>query len=76
MEPASENTDTARVELGHEFIRYHRVIHTLRTQMADVLPAGLDPAAAQLLSWLVKQVLAWLSTQLNGTPQSGCNTAT
>jgi DNA-binding MarR family transcriptional regulator len=55
VEPASENTDTARVELGHEFIRYHRVIHTLRTQMADVLPAGLDPAAAQLLSWLVKQ---------------------
>ena len=23
--------------------------------MADVLPAGLDPAAAQLLAWLVKQ---------------------
>jgi DNA-binding MarR family transcriptional regulator len=50
----TENTE-ARVELGHEFIRYHRVIHTLRTQISDVLPAGLDPAAAQLLAWLVKQ---------------------
>lgn len=48
-------TDPARVELGHEFVRYHRVIHTLRTQLADVLPTGLDPAAAMLLSWLVKQ---------------------
>ena len=55
MEPETEIADTARVELGHEFIRYHRVIHTLRTQMADVLPSGLDPAAAQLLAWLVKQ---------------------
>jgi DNA-binding MarR family transcriptional regulator len=49
------NTDTARLELGHEFVRYHRVIHTLRSQLAEVLPAGLDPAAAQLLVWLVKQ---------------------
>jgi DNA-binding MarR family transcriptional regulator len=51
----TEKTDPARVELGHEFIRYHRVIHTMRSQLADVLPAGLDPAAAQLLTWLVKQ---------------------
>ncbi|HST83299.1 MAG TPA: MarR family winged helix-turn-helix transcriptional regulator [Kineosporiaceae bacterium] len=60
MEPATEslsaeNTDSERVELGHEFIRYNRVIHTLRAQLADVLPAGLDPAAAQLLVWLAKQ---------------------
>jgi MarR family transcriptional regulator, lower aerobic nicotinate degradation pathway regulator len=52
---AVESTDPARVELGHEFVRYHRVVHILRTQLADVLPAGLDPAAAQLLAWLVKQ---------------------
>ncbi len=49
------NTGPERVELSHEFIRYHRVVHTLRTQLADVLPAGLDPAAAQLLAWLAKQ---------------------
>jgi len=60
VEPETENlgvkdTDPERVELGHEFIRYHRVIHTLRAQLADVLPAGLDPAAAQLLAWLAKQ---------------------
>jgi DNA-binding MarR family transcriptional regulator len=57
-EPEAETTtgtDPARVELGHEFVRYHRVIHTMRSQLADVLPAGLDPAAAMLLSWLVKQ---------------------
>jgi DNA-binding MarR family transcriptional regulator len=52
---AVESTDPARVELGHEFVRYHRVVHLLRTQLAEVLPAGLDPAAAQLLAWLVKQ---------------------
>lgn len=55
MEPNTESTDLARVELGHEFVRYHRVVHTLRAQLAQVLPAGLDPAAAQLLTWLVKQ---------------------
>jgi DNA-binding MarR family transcriptional regulator len=60
VEPKTENpdvetTDLERVELGHEFIRYHRVINTLRAQLAEVLPAGLDPAAAQLLAWLVKQ---------------------
>jgi DNA-binding MarR family transcriptional regulator len=52
---SAEVADAARIELGHEFVRYGRVVHTLRTQLADVLPAGLDPAAAQLLAWLVKQ---------------------
>jgi len=47
--------DLAKVELSHEFVRYGRVIHLFRTQMSDLLPAGLDPAAAQLLAWLVKQ---------------------
>jgi DNA-binding MarR family transcriptional regulator len=42
-------------ELGHELVRYSRVIHLLRTEMALVLPAGLDPAAGQLLAWLVKK---------------------
>lgn len=45
----------ARAELSHEFIRYGRMLHMLRKQLADLLPAGLDPAAAQLLAWLVKQ---------------------
>jgi DNA-binding MarR family transcriptional regulator len=45
----------ARVELSHEFVRYHRVFHALKSQLADVMPPGLDPAAAQLLAWLVKQ---------------------
>jgi DNA-binding MarR family transcriptional regulator len=45
----------AKAELGHEFIRYSRVIHMLRIHLADVLPSGLDPAAAQLLAWLVKK---------------------
>jgi DNA-binding MarR family transcriptional regulator len=53
--PAHEDTTSARFALSHEFIRYHRVIHAMKSQLADVLPAGLDPAAAQLLSWLVKQ---------------------
>jgi DNA-binding MarR family transcriptional regulator len=48
-------TDTERVELTHEFVRYNRVVHIMRSQIAEVLPAGLDPAAAQLLVWLVKQ---------------------
>ena len=48
-------TDAARVELSHEFVRYHRASHTMRAQLAEVLPAGLDPAAALLLMWLVKQ---------------------
>ena len=46
---------TAETELGHEFIRYGRFIHTFRSQLADLMPTGLDPAAAQLLAWLVKQ---------------------
>jgi DNA-binding MarR family transcriptional regulator len=53
--PETDDADPARAELGHEFIRYGRVIHLLRTQLSDVLPSGLDPAAAQLLAWLVKQ---------------------
>ena len=44
-----------KAALSHEFLRYGRVIHIFRTQLADLLPAGLDPAAAQLLAWLVKQ---------------------
>ena len=48
-------TTKAETELGHEFIRYGRFIHTFRAQLADLLPTGLDPAAAQLLAWLVKQ---------------------
>jgi DNA-binding MarR family transcriptional regulator len=47
--------DAAKTEISHELARYSRVIHVLKEQLADVLPAGLDPAAAGLLSWLVKQ---------------------
>ncbi len=54
MEP-TDDLDLARVELNHEFIRYHRVVHALKNQVSQVLPPGLDPAAAQLLAWLVKQ---------------------
>jgi DNA-binding MarR family transcriptional regulator len=43
------------LELGHELARYTRVTQLLRSEMAHVLPAGLDPAAGQLLAWLVKQ---------------------
>jgi DNA-binding MarR family transcriptional regulator len=46
---------TAERELSHELVRYGRFIHMLRTSFADLLPPGLDPAAAQLLAWLVKQ---------------------
>jgi DNA-binding MarR family transcriptional regulator len=42
-------------DVSHELARYSRVVHVLKEQLADVLPAGLDPAAAGLLSWLVKQ---------------------
>jgi DNA-binding MarR family transcriptional regulator len=52
--PEAEKT-SAQMELNHEFMRYGRVIHLFRTRMSDLLPAGLDPAAAQLLAWLVKQ---------------------
>lgn len=55
MQPEPQITDTDRVELSHEFVRYHRAFHTMRIQLAEVLPSGLDPAAAQLLVWLVKQ---------------------
>ena len=41
-------------ELGHELLRFARVMHMLKSQMAGLLPAGLDPAASQLLAWLVK----------------------
>lgn len=41
--------------LGHELVRFARIMHMLKSQMASLLPAGLDPAAAQLLSWLVTQ---------------------
>jgi DNA-binding MarR family transcriptional regulator len=54
VEPETEKTDPAWVELGHEFVRYHHVIHSLKTQLAEILPAGLDPAAAQLLAWLAR----------------------
>ena len=47
--------EVAKQQLGHEFMRYSRINHLFRTQLADVLPAGLDPAAGQLLAWLVKQ---------------------
>jgi DNA-binding MarR family transcriptional regulator len=55
VDPKAGSTDPTRDELGHEFVRYHRAIHTWRSQLADILPAGLDPAAAQLLAWLCKQ---------------------
>lgn len=48
-----DEADAARRALSHEFIRYHAVAHALRGHLAGVLPAGLDPAAAQLLAWLV-----------------------
>jgi DNA-binding MarR family transcriptional regulator len=46
---------TAKSELSHEFIRYTRALHVLKDQLAHLLPVGLDPAAASLLSWLVRQ---------------------
>ena len=42
-------------ELGHELIRFARVMHVIKGEMGRLLPSGLDPAAAQLLAWLVKQ---------------------
>jgi DNA-binding MarR family transcriptional regulator len=54
MEPEL-SVDAARSELSHEFARYSRVIHHLKSQLADLFPVGLDPAAASLLAWLVKQ---------------------
>jgi DNA-binding MarR family transcriptional regulator len=44
----------AKAELSHELVRHSRVIHIFRNYFAEVLPAGLDPAAGQLLAWLVK----------------------
>jgi DNA-binding MarR family transcriptional regulator len=41
--------------LAHELSRYSRVLHSLKSLLADLFPAGLDPAAAQLLAWLVLQ---------------------
>ena len=52
---ADDERDAAKAELSHELIRYGRVIHVLKEQLADLYPAGLDPAAASLLSWLVRQ---------------------
>jgi DNA-binding MarR family transcriptional regulator len=50
-----DRAEAARAALSHELIRYGRVNHLFRSRLADVLPAGLDPAAAQLLAWLVKK---------------------
>jgi len=50
-----EPLTTAEIELGHELVRYSRIMHLLKAEMGRLLPAGLDPAAAQLLAWLVHQ---------------------
>jgi DNA-binding MarR family transcriptional regulator len=42
-------------ELTHELARFGRRAPFLKAQLAGLLPAGLDPAAAQLLAWLIKQ---------------------
>jgi DNA-binding MarR family transcriptional regulator len=47
------DADVARLALSHEFIRYQAVAHAFKTHLAAGLPAGLDPAAARLLAWLV-----------------------
>ena len=44
-----------RGELALELARFGRLLHHIKGQLGDLLPPGLDPAAAQLLSWLVKQ---------------------
>ncbi len=46
--------DAGQSQLGHEFMRWTRSLHLMKDEMARVLPSGLDPAAAQLLSWLVR----------------------
>src|SRR3954452_21927503 len=51
----TDDETAARSGLAHEFSRYGRIMHMLRVQLSDFLPAGLDPAAAQLLVWLAKQ---------------------
>ena len=33
------------VELTHEFVRYNRVVHIMRSQIAEVLPAGLEESS-------------------------------
>jgi DNA-binding MarR family transcriptional regulator len=50
-EPLTE----AEIELGHELVRYARILHLLKAEMGRLVPAGLDPAAAGLLAWLVRQ---------------------
>jgi DNA-binding MarR family transcriptional regulator len=50
-----DERDASRATLSHEFIRYHAVSHAMRSQLSIGLPAGLDPAAASLLAWLVKK---------------------
>jgi DNA-binding MarR family transcriptional regulator len=42
-------------ELALELTRFGRALHLFKSQVGDLLPTGLDPAAAQLLAWLVKQ---------------------
>jgi DNA-binding MarR family transcriptional regulator len=49
-----DDADAARI-LSHELIRFGRLLHLLKAQLTHLLPAGLDPAASQLLAWLVKQ---------------------
>lgn len=54
-EVPAQSSSVAETELGHELVRFSRIMHMLKVRMADLLPAGLDPAAAQLLAWLVKK---------------------
>jgi DNA-binding MarR family transcriptional regulator len=42
-------------ELSHELFRSFRTLHMLKAEVVELLPPGLDPAAAQLLSMLVTQ---------------------
>ncbi len=52
---AGSEPSEAEIELGHEIIRFNRVMHRMKAQVVHLLPAGLDPAAALLLAWLVKR---------------------
>ena len=47
-------SDSPQGELNHEFVRMVRAMHMMRELATEWLPAGVDPAAAQLLVFLVK----------------------
>lgn len=49
-----QRQDTPESELNHEFARMVRAMHLMRELATPWLPAGVDPAAVQLLVMLVK----------------------